>query len=196
MAIENTSHFETPISTDKTPAWNVVVTLRDQGFKDAKRVLRQFGVVTFTSFFNVLIVHVEDLEDFLHDFALEFARKPFLQDSISRLTPVKKSFVFNSKEEFEHKVKSSLDEWLDRLEKKTFYVRMHRRGFKESMSSLQEEQLLDHYILSKLQEKGTSAKITFADPDFIIDVETLNNQAGLSIWSREEIQAYPFLNLD
>lgn len=185
-----------PLTIDKMPSWNVIVTVREEGLRDAKRILRQFGTVEVSSFFNVLLVRVEDVSEFLHDFAGEFSKKPYFEDSISRVTPVMRSFVFNSRDEFENKVKRHTEEWLDRLTKKTFYVRMHRRGFKESMKSVNEEQFLDRYILNSLQERGTSAKVSFEDPDYIIDIESLNNQAGISIWSRDDIRAYPFLHPD
>lgn len=181
---------------EKKPSWNVIVTIREQGLRDARRALRQFGTVEVSSFFNVLVMHVEDLDEFLHDFALVFSKKPYLEDSISRVTPVMRSFIFNSRDEFEHKVMRITEVWLDRLTDKTFYVRMHRRGFKESMKSVEEEQFLDRYILNSLKERGTSAKVSFSDPDYVIDIESLNNQGGLSIWSRDEMKLYPFLNLD
>lgn len=182
--------------TEKKPSWNVIVTVHEEGFREAKRALRVFGVVEISSFYNVLIMHVVDVHDFLRDFASEFSQNPYLVRRICRVTPVMRSFIFNSREEFEGKIKRHVEEWLDQLTNKTFYVRMHRRGFKESMKSVEEEQFLDWYILSRLKERGTSGKISFVDPDFVIDIETLNNQAGLSIWSREDLKVYPFLNID
>ncbi|MGZ3788397.1 MAG: THUMP domain-containing protein [Bacteriovorax sp.] len=196
MQNENIDATTEALTTLKTPPWNVLITLRGEGMKEAKRSLRQFGAIHLTDFFNVLVMHVEDIDEFLHDFAFEFLRRPYLKESISRVAPVMRTFNFNSREEFENKAKQLAGQWPDRIAGKTFYVRMHRRGFKESMKSLVEEQFLDRYILKSLQERGESAMVSFTDPDFIIDVESLNNQAGLSIWSRDDLLAFPFLNLD
>ncbi|MDD4976758.1 MAG: THUMP domain-containing protein [Bacteriovorax sp.] len=184
------------VITEKKFSWNVIVTLYKEGFKDAIHALSPHGVVRATNFFNVLVMHVEDMDKFLHDFAIEMSEKPYLGNSISRLTPVMRALTFNSREEFEDKAKRIADEWVDLIAGKTFYVRMHRRGFREKISSLDEEQFLDRHLLKSLDERGLAAKITFTDPDFIIDVETLNNQGSLSIWSRDDIKAYPFLHLD
>ena len=34
------------------------------------------------------------------------------------------------------------------------------------------------------------------DPDVILDVEIVAQQAGLSLWSRDQRKRYPFLKLD
>ncbi|MGZ3770378.1 MAG: hypothetical protein ACXVCP_11205 [Bdellovibrio sp.] len=197
MSLENINAIPSnQVKPEKQPKWNVVVTLREHGLKDAKRALKPYGAVTVTNFFNVLVMQVEDIQDFLHDFAFDYNRKPFLQDSISRLIPIMRSFIFNSREEFETKVNLIVEEWINRIEGKSFYVRMHRRGFKETMSSLDEELSLDNFILTKIHEKEKSARISFSDPDFIIDLETINNQAGISLWSREDLKNYSFLNID
>ena len=73
---------------------------------------------------------------------------------------------------------------------------MHRRGFKGRISSQQEERLLDDAILDSLSAAGTPARITFDDPDAVIDVETVGNQAGASLWTREELNRYPFLGVN
>ena len=78
----------------------------------------------------------------------------------------------------------------------SFHVRMHRRGFKGRLSSQREEQFLDHYILTRLEQEQCSGRITFDDPDAIITVETVGQRAGIALWSREERERYLFLNLD
>jgi tRNA(Ser,Leu) C12 N-acetylase TAN1 len=86
--------------------------------------------------------------------------------------------------------------WLPRLQGASFHVRMHRRGFKQAMSSQVEERFLDHAMLDALAELGHPGRIIFDDPDMIIDVETVGNRAGLSIWSRADLERYAFLKLD
>jgi hypothetical protein len=73
---------------------------------------------------------------------------------------------------------------------------MRRRGFKGKLSSLEEEHFLDHILLESIEKTGTPGHITFEDPDAIIAVETIAQWAGLSLWSREDLQRYPFISLD
>jgi hypothetical protein len=55
---------------------------------------------------------------------------------------------------------------------------------------------LDKVLLEALAQAGTPGQITFDDPDAIVAVETVGNRAGLALWTREDLQRYPFLNLD
>ncbi len=79
---------------------------------------------------------------------------------------------------------------------KSFHVRMHRRGFKGRISSHDEERFLDKILLEELGRMGNPGHITFEDPDAILVVETVGQQAGLSCWNREDLQRYPLLRLD
>jgi hypothetical protein len=37
-------------------------------------------------------------------------------------------------------------------------------------------------------------RIGFDDPDFIIHIETIDRRAGMALWSRDDMQRYPFLS--
>ncbi len=76
------------------------------------------------------------------------------------------------------------------------HVRLYRRGFKGRLSSHDEERFLDDALLQALEAAGTPRRITFDDPDAVIDVETLGNWAGLSLWTRADLARYPFLKVD
>lgn len=177
------------------PWWNLIITVRKDGFKDAKRALRHYGTISATQFFNVLVAHVDNLSDFLHDFSQEFFRHSFLQDRISRITPLLNTFTFDSKKDFENKIKEIITPWIPRLKENSFHVRIHSRGVQE-LSTLEEEQFLDRFIMETLHSQNASAHVSFKNPDFIIDVETINKEAGVSIWSAAELREHPFINLD
>lgn len=177
------------------PWWNLIITVRKDGFKDAKRILRHYGTIGATRFFNVLVAHVDNLSDFLHDFSQEFFHRPYLQDRISRITPLLHTFTFDSRNDFESKTKEIITPWIPRLKNKSFHVRIHRRGGQE-LSTLEEEQMLDRFIMETLQLQNSSAHVSFNNPDFIIDVETIEKEAGVSIWSSQELREHPFINLE
>jgi len=50
--------------------------------------------------------------------------------------------------------------------------------------------------MEKLDAQGAATRIDFEDPDHIVDIETVGQRAGLSLWTREQAQRYPFLKLD
>ncbi|WP_455208877.1 hypothetical protein [Kaarinaea lacus] len=177
--------------------WNVVVTVQEHGFKQAREFLHEFGRVHKTEYFNVLVMQVNDVEQFLEDMRTAISVNARILEAIARIMPVTDCFMFQSPVEFEEKAQSVVEKWLALLSGKRFHVRMHRRGFKGRLSSQNEEKLLDSVILSSLQQQDESlAKIDFDDPDYIIAVETVGQAAGLALWTREQLQRYPFLKMD
>jgi hypothetical protein len=86
-------------------------------------------------------------------------------------------------------------EWLPKLEEKKFYVRMHRIGFKDRIDRQQEETFLDLIIFQELEKIGKPGIISGIDPDVIVAVETISDRAGLSFWTRQDLEKYPWLKL-
>lgn len=176
--------------------WNVVVSLQERGFKRAFKDLQGFGIVSKTEFFNVLTMKVSNIELFQESLLKWVAEHPALLNAVARLIPVTATFSFQSAAEFEAQAKEIVLQWVPQLAGKAFHVRMHRRGFKDRLSSLEEEHLLDGALLAALEAAGTAGRITFDAPDAIVAVETLGQWAGLACWKQEEMQRYPWLRLD
>lgn len=178
------------------PDWTVVATTRQEGFDRARQLLSQFGQVFRTGYFNVLVLVPDDPESFLDRFAAMVENVPQVMEVLSRVVPAARGFTFESPQDFEAKARTIALEWAPRLRGKSFHVRMHRRGFKGRLPSQHEERFLDQAVLERLQEEGRPGRIDFEDPDAVIDVETVDNNAGLSFWTREDLKRYPFLKVD
>ncbi|KAF0215912.1 MAG: hypothetical protein FD174_3922 [Geobacteraceae bacterium] len=176
--------------------WNVVVTVHDGGYSKARQLLNRFGRVNKSDFFNILVMRTDDTRRFLESLREEIARAPEINLYLARVVPVIQTFTFQSPEEFDTKARVAVSAWIPTLAHKGFHVRMHRRGFKGKLSSMEEERFLDDYLLEALQLAGTPGHITFEEPDAVIALETIGPQAGLSLWTREELLRYPFLKLD
>jgi tRNA(Ser,Leu) C12 N-acetylase TAN1 len=176
--------------------WNVVVTVHEGGFTEARRLLEKMGPVSRTEFFNVLVMRVEDIPSLLEHLRERVEREPGILNDIARLVPFTHPFNFQSPEMFEKNAMEIVSQWVPNLANKSFHVRMRRRGFKGRLSSMDEERFLDEYLLDALEKTGTPGHIVFDDPDFIIAVESVGNRAGLSLWSRDDLRRYPFLRLD
>ena len=177
------------------PDWTVVATTREEGFDRARQLLSQFGQVFRTGYFNVLLLVPDDPDSFLDRFATMVENVPQVMDVLSRVVPAADGFTFESPEDFEAKARAIVLGWASRLYGKSFYVRMHRRGFKGRLPSQHEERFLDDALLERLREAGGPGRIDFEDPDAVIDVETVDNRAGLSFWTREDLKRYPFLKV-
>jgi len=177
--------------------WNVVVTVNDRIARyRAQRGLKQFGNVETTAFHNVIVMQVAEVRAFMAALADLMSRDMTLLNDVSRLMPAQATFDFDTREEFEAKASAIILGWAERLAGKTFHIRLHRRGMGDKLSSLSEEKLLDTALLNRLAEMGHPGRIAFADPDFVIDIETVTDRAGLSIWEREELRRYHFLRVD
>ena len=176
--------------------WNVVVTVQEDGYPQAMKLLRRFGGVGKTDYFNLLVLRVSDHRQLLEELREEGERDPDLLRPLASVIPVLQTFLFRTPQEFEERARQAVVAWLPALQGKSFHVRMHRRGFKGKLSGMEEEQLLDRYLLEALELAGSRGRITFEDPDAIVAVETLGGRAGLSLWSRDDLERYPLLHLD
>lgn len=177
--------------------WNVVVTVREDGFRRSLALLRQLGKVQPTEYHNVLVMKVDDVGIFLEALDRRVREDPtILESGISHAVPGGPCFVFQSADEFEAKAKALALDLVPALAGKSFHVRLHRRGFKGRISSPEEERFLDHVLLEALAARRTPGPISFDDPDAILVLETVSNHASLSLWSRNDLQRYPFLQLD
>jgi tRNA(Ser,Leu) C12 N-acetylase TAN1 len=176
--------------------WNIVVTIHQGHFQQAIRFLESFGDTGKTDYFNVLVMKVDDSEQFLEDVSNEIQAAATPGNIISRIMPASVTFDFQVPAEFESQLQQTVEPWLRQLAGGRFYVRMHRRGFKGRLSSQDEERFLDHYLMDRLAVQDAMGSIDFEDPDYIIDIETVGQRAGVSLWSREQRKRYALLKLD
>jgi tRNA(Ser,Leu) C12 N-acetylase TAN1 len=177
--------------------WNVIVTVDDtEGFHAARRSLRAFGSVVSTDFHNVLAMRVPDVQGFLEALDARIAVDKSLLNDVSRILPAQVSFDFATPDEFKAKARAAVLQWAPRLTGQRFHVRLNRRGHRADLPSVEVERLLDDAVLAKTDELGGRAHVAFSDPDYVIDVETIGERAGLSLWSREDLRRFPFLRID
>lgn len=176
--------------------WNVVVSVQEHGFKAARQLLHEYGRTAATDYFNVLAMQVDDVPRFLEQMRLLTEMQVPALAAIARVVPVTERFLFQSVEEFEAQAREVAAKWLPELAGRHFYVRMRRRGFKGRISSQEEERFLDEFILGELEKTGQPpAKVDFSAAERVIAVETLGQQAGMSLWTREQLERFPFLKL-
>jgi tRNA(Ser,Leu) C12 N-acetylase TAN1 len=176
--------------------WNVVVTVYEDGFKTARRILSDAGAISPTAYHDVLVMTVEDPRAFLDWFTQRVTQEPGLLNFISRVVPAAQVFEFHDGEEFESKVGEAISEIAPQLAGKSFHVRMHRRGFKRQLSAHEEERRLGAHLFEALKAAGTPATVKFDDPDAIVVIETVGERAGVSVFTREDMQRCPFLRFD
>jgi len=179
--------------------WNVVVTAYDwRGLRSARRLLSGYGEVARTQFHNVLVLRVADVATFLESISAAAEHDLSMRNDIARIMPAQAAFAFATTAEFQEKAGTIARQWADRMPGRSFHVRLHRRrgGTPVKLSAQAEERYLDDCILERLRELGEPGRLEFQDPDYLIDIETVGERAGMSLWSRDDLKRFPFLRVD
>jgi tRNA(Ser,Leu) C12 N-acetylase TAN1 len=176
--------------------WNVIISIYQDGFRRAQRALETLGSVEPSSYHNVLVMKVDDPMALLDAVEQRTEEIPALYDAISRVAPAQRAFEFHSAEEFRDKARDVLCEWVPQLAGRSFHVRFHRRGARHDLGSAETERYLDDVILDALREVGTPATISFADADAVIAIDTIDERAGLALWTRENLTRHRLLRPD
>ncbi len=176
--------------------WNLIVTIFQDGFRRAFRSLRALGSIERTPYHNVLAMKVDDPVKVLEAIELKTRDSTALYDAISRVSPATQTFAFQSAEEFLEKTKSLLVEWSPRLAGRSFHVRLHRRGPKYDLGTQQTEHSLNEAVLDATTKLGTPGKLSFTDSDAVIAIDTIDDRAGVALWTRDDLSRHRLLRPD
>lgn len=175
--------------------WNLMATTAEGKYTQALGFLARFGIVKPTSYYNVVMMEVREVPELMEFLAREWESQGGRLLLLQRVVPMSHTFNFRDHQAFGMRAAEIVSGWTDRLAGKTFHVRMHRRGFKDQLHSEKEERFLNTAIVEATERSGNPAVVSFDDPDVVIAVETIGNQAGMSLWLREDLQRYPFLHI-
>ena len=176
--------------------WNVIVTIYQDGFKRALHALQEFGPVGRSPYYNVLVMKVDDPVALLGAVERQTEENPALYDAISRVAPATRSFDFRSAQEFAEAAKPIVLEWASRLLGRSFHVRLHRRGGRHALPTLDTERFLNDVVVEAAGEAGAPARISFTDPDAVMAIDTIDDRAGVSLWTREDLARHRLLRPD
>ncbi len=184
------------VKEDTMQEWNALISVKEHGFRQALDVFGEFGEVKRTEFYNIILLRARDVAHMLETLRERSQKSPEFLAFLARLIPITRTFIFNSPEEFEDRARSAVLGWTPQLSGKSFFVRIHRRGFKGRLSTMDEERALDTLLLEELEKTGNPGRIAFEDPDMVIAIETVGQWAGLSLFTREEGKRYPFVRVE
>ena len=176
--------------------WNVIATAKPAHEAELRATLAKFGEVRESPFPNVVLLKVDDVNGFADALVRVIADEPSAAHSVARMLPAQHTFHFDSMADLEVITRRVIDDWADELDGVTFHVRCHRRGRVNDIDTAEEEDFLGDAILRLLDDRGTPGRVSFDDPDVVIDIETLNDEAAMSMWTRDDMRSYPFLRID
>lgn len=175
--------------------WNVVISLYQGGFRRARRALAEFGQAE-SPYHNVLVMQVDDPVALLTVIERLTAERPALYDAISRVAPAMRTFEFSSAEDLKAQAGAILTEWSPRAAGHTFHVRLHQRGGEDHLETPGAERFFDDVLLEATTKAGAPAKVSFTEPEVVVDIETVNQRAGLALWTREDLATHRLLRPD
>jgi len=176
--------------------WNLVVTIVPGAghLREALRHLGRLGWFAPTSFRDVCTGRVEDVPRFLEDILAARTRAEPWADKIARVIPVERTFTFTP-DSLADKLEEALTPLLDRMQSGSFCVRLERRGLAGKIPTQDIERAVAEHASNLLQGRGVSLETDFAHPDYILAAETLDDQCGVALITREESKRYPFLRV-
>ena len=176
--------------------WNIVISIYQDGFRRARRALSELGAVEGTPYHNVLVMKVDDPMALLSAIEQLTEDNTALYDAISRVAPALRGFEFHSAKAFEENAKAILLEWSPRLAGRSFHVRLHRRGARHDLRTPDAERFLDDALLDATNLAGIPGRISFTDPDAVIAIDTVDDRAGVALWTREDLARHRLLRPD
>jgi tRNA(Ser,Leu) C12 N-acetylase TAN1 len=176
--------------------WNVIVTIYQQGFRRVLAALRKIGPAERSPYHNVLIIKVDDPGAALATIERRIEENTALYDAIARVAPAQRTFDFQSVETFYDSAKSILREWLPRLTGRSFHVRLHRRGSRFDLPSPDVERRMDEFIINATTDAGSASHVSFSDSEVVVVIDTIDDRAGISLWTREDLARHRLLRPD
>ncbi len=176
------------------PTWNVLATALE-GQRDALLMgLRGLGRFRPGGYRNVVVGTVEDRAAFLDQVRTALATDPVLPTALARIVPIDITLRFEPDGPVDPLI-AAAEPLLPRLAEGAFFVRVNRRGLKGRLHSPTVEREIGDHVWRALEARGHVPRVEFSDPDAILVIETLGDQAGLAVVPRALRQAYPFVRV-
>ena len=178
-----------------TPTWNLLVTSMEGQREELLGRLRTLARFRRGGFPNVLVATVDDARAFLGVLDQTCERLPAMRGAIGKAIPIERTLRFAGPETFADDVTAALETLLERIAARTFFVRIFRRGFRGSIDSTRLEGELGARLVALLEARGEHPRVRFDDPDVVVSIETLRDEAGIALLDRELRAAHPLIRI-
>jgi tRNA(Ser,Leu) C12 N-acetylase TAN1 len=175
-------------------SWNVLAT-SIEGRRDGLLVaLRRLGSFRPGGYRNVVIGVVEDTTELFARVRDGLVSDPLLPTALARMVPIA-CVVQIDPETAVDRLAQAAEPLLAQLAGRSFFVRLERRGLKGRLHTPTVERELGDRIWRALEARGGTPRVDFRDPDAVLVVETLGDQAGLGVVDRALRHAFPFVKV-
>jgi tRNA(Ser,Leu) C12 N-acetylase TAN1 len=175
-------------------SWNVLATSLE-GRRDALLIaLRRLGKFRRGGYRNVVLGRVDDVPAFLAAVRDALASDPLLPTALAKVVPVETTIRFDATNAVDTFAVAA-EPLLDRLAGGSFFVRLERRGMKGRLHTPTVERALGDRVWKALESRGATPRVEFHDPDAVLVVETIGDEAGLGVITRALRTEFPFVRI-
>src|SRR6266436_342638 len=154
-------------------SWNVLATSLE-GRRDALLMaLRRLGKFRRGGYRNVVVGAVESVDEFLARVREALDADPLLPTALARVVPIEATVRFEAPTAVET-LAAAAEPFVDRLAGGSFFVRLERRGLKARLHT---------------------PRVEFKDPDAVLVIETIGDEAGIGVVTRALRTQHPFVKI-
>lgn len=154
--------------------------------------LRRLGRFAPSSFKDVCVGRVDDAGGFLEAVLSARANGEDWANLVARVIPVQRVFTFTS-ESFADQLKEAVAPFVDDMRSGSFYMRVERRGLAGKIPTQEVERTVADHLFGVAQARGIRLATRFENPDYVVVAETLGDQCGVALITRELSGRYPFV---
>jgi tRNA(Ser,Leu) C12 N-acetylase TAN1 len=174
--------------------WNLIVTVvpGPHHIHDVRSSLGYLGHFWLTSFRDVLIGWTDDTQTLLQAITEAREKDKRWSHMIGRVIPVQNVFFFTA-DSLTEQLKRAVAPLVKEMQSGRFYFRLERRGMAGQIPSQEVEQAVAAHLVSLADDKDIELTTDFEDPDFVVAAETIGNECGVCLLTRELMKQFPFV---
>jgi hypothetical protein len=175
-------------------AWNVLATSLEGRREALLFALRRLGRFRRGGYRNVVVGLVGDRTALFAAVRDALAGDLLLSTGLARLVPIDVTVRFTAETAVDV-LAAAAEPLVDALPEGSFFVRLERRGMKGRLDSPTVERALGDHVWQRLVARGRTPRVDFRDPDHVLVVETLGDEAGIGVVPRTLRTAFPFVRI-
>ena len=174
--------------------WNVLATSVEGRRDDLLAGLRRLAGFRPGGYRNVVVAQVDDPAALVDGVRAALGADARLAGALARLVPLDVHVRFEQPTAIDT-FTAAAEPLLDRLAGKSFFVRLERRGMKGRLHSPTIEREIGGRLWRTLESRGHTPRVEFRDPDVVLVIETLGDQAGIGAIDRALRETFPFVKV-
>lgn len=175
--------------------WNVIITVLPGPGQENRLLqgLRPLGEFHRSSFKDVCVGRVEDANRFLDTLLQAREAGAGWIAALGRAIPVEQNFRFTS-DTLAEQFKQAAEPLLQRMDRgSSFHVRLERRGLTGKIDTPRVEREVAEYLFALAERQHKQLRVSFDDPDYVVAAETVGDECGVTLLTRELSRRYPFV---